>query len=213
MRLVGVALVFFMIGVGSTVSADEAAGRRHWEKGKALYARGKFVEAAKAFEAGYVQAPRSAFLLNIGHAYRRAGELTKARTAYEQLLRLDPTYAGRAEIQHTIKSIDDALQAPAQPPRPETPAAEPSPEPVPVLVDPTPSPKLDIPEPAAPAANPFITATASSPDEPESPSLFRRPWFWVVVGTVVAGGVTAALLATRPGSASSCPGTACFKER
>jgi hypothetical protein len=35
-------------------------------------------------------------------------------------------------------------------------------------------------------------------DPPTKKSIVQRPWFWVVSGVVVAGGVTGAILATRP---------------
>jgi hypothetical protein len=38
--------------------------------------------------------------------------------------------------------------------------------------------------------------------DPPSVSVVQRPWFWVVVGVVVAGGVTAAVVATRPRTAN-----------
>ncbi len=34
--------------------------------------------------------------------------------------------------------------------------------------------------------------------DPPTRSIVQRPWFWVVTGVVVAGGVTTAILATRP---------------
>src|SRR4051794_18541444 len=91
--------------------ADEAEGKKHWKAGQDLYAQKRFLEAAHEFEAGYAVAPRPLFLMNIGHAYRRANELVRAKTAYETLLRLQPDLPQRAEVEGYIKSIDDALQA------------------------------------------------------------------------------------------------------
>ena len=70
---------------------------RHWDRGQELYKQGRFLEAAREFEAGYQVAPRSLFLLNIGHSYRRAQELRKAKAAYETLLKIDPTSAAPAD--------------------------------------------------------------------------------------------------------------------
>lgn len=42
----------------------------------------------------------------------------------------------------------------------------------------------------------------------EAPTVFERWWFWAIVGAVVAGGVTAALVATHdPGTEAPIPGT------
>jgi len=38
------------------------------------------------------------------------------------------------------------------------------------------------------------------PPEAESRSVFRSPWFWVVTSVVVAGGITAGVMLTRPDS-------------
>src|SRR5205823_2680481 len=159
----------------------------------------------KELEAGYAAAPRPLFLLNIGHAYRRAQELAKAKEAYEKLLALQPDLPQRAEVEGYVKSIDDALQlaepSPADgaagrsPPRPAVmpPTAS---GPAPLLLDPgagaTPAAAL----PPVPAA--AVAQTSAEGPRGESGSVVRRPWFWVIVGAVVAGGVAAAIIAARP---------------
>ena len=53
----------------------EALARRHFTRGKQLFDEHKYREAADEFEAGYAVAAKPGFLLNIGHSYRRAGDL------------------------------------------------------------------------------------------------------------------------------------------
>jgi hypothetical protein len=203
--------------------ADEAEGRRRFRKGSELYEKGRYLDAAREFEAGYATEPRPLFLLNIGHAYRRANELVKAKTAYQKLLKLQPDFEKRVEVEGYIKSIDDALQAgdaDVAKPTPANPAAAPPPPPPPptlTLVDPNSiaasTPRAAPPPAPEPAAShPSIVETAPPPsDEPAaSESVLRKPWFWVVVGAVVAGGIAAAVIVSRP--SSSCPGTLCIKE-
>ena len=97
---------------------------------------GRFLEAAREFEAGYAAAPRTAFLLNIGHCYRRAGQLEKAKSYYKKLLETDPGFAQRGEVEEHIRNIDDALSVPQVPaPKPE---AKPLPAPRPELQQITP---------------------------------------------------------------------------
>jgi hypothetical protein len=200
--------------------ADEAEGKRHWKQGQELYAQKRFLEAAHEFEAGYAVAPRPLFLMNIGHAYRRANELGKAKTAYETLLRLQPDLPQRAEVEGYIKSINDALQAgegtvPDQPARPTPPRPSlPTPIPAaPVVVRPVTVPR-PIPPPVEEAPSPPVYVEAREPVRAERPSeptsVFRKPWFWVVTGALVAGGVAVAVIASRP--SSSCPGTICIRE-
>ena len=76
---------------------DEAAGKRHYKRGDELFKQGKYLDAAHEFEAGFAVAPRPLFLLNIGHSYRKAQELRRARVAYEDFLKADPTTSFRAD--------------------------------------------------------------------------------------------------------------------
>jgi hypothetical protein len=96
---------------------------------------------------------------------------------------------------------------PAVPPAPfpGTPAASvpapPPAAPVPPLPTPTPTPA---PEPVAAPAQPAgvdLTAAATPPEEPTP--IFKTWWFWTGVGAVVvAGAVTAVVLASRGGGTS-----------
>lgn len=219
------------LAVGATLAsssvawADEAEGRRRWSRGRELYEKGRYVEAAREFEAGYAAAPRPLFLLNIGHAYRRAQELVKAKSAYQQLLRLQPDYPQRAEVEGYIKSIDDVLQAAeagteASAARPPSASARPAPPPAPApsltLVDPSSAPPPPKPMPSTfaeePLGNPALVGRPAPADEPPAGSVLRKPWFWVVVGAVVAGGIATAVIVARPGSPCPAPATACFRE-
>lgn len=227
-RFVAVGLFLAALAAAPRARADEAEGRRHWKRGSELYDKQRYVEAAKEFEAGYAAAPRPLFLLNIGHAYRRANELARAKDAYQKLLTLQPDFERRAEVEGYIKSIDDALQAgesareaPARPAAANKEAPPPPPPPpAPALVLVAPNtvamaatrPAPPVPPPPA-ADHPSIIENAAPPadEAASSESIFRKPWFWVVVGAVVAGGVATAVIVTRPSSA--CPGTICITEK
>jgi hypothetical protein len=206
-------LLFASLLVSSVVRAqgDEAEGRRRWKQGQELYQKGRYLDAAREFEAGYAIAPRPLFLLNIGHAYRRAQELVKAKAAYEKLLQLQPDLPQRAEVEGYIKSIDDALQVVVEPatvaPAPAPATTPPAPA-IPALVDP--GAAAAVPAPAAPM--PALTASPPPPIEPgrSSGSVLTKPWFWVIVGAVVAGGVAAGVIALRP--STSCQATSCIRE-
>lgn len=193
--------------------ADEAEGRRRWKAGQELYAQKRYLEAAREFEAGYAVAPRPLFLMNIGHAYRRANELNKAKSAYESLLRLQPDLAQRAELEGYIKSIDDALQAGEttipEPLRPmPTPAAPSAPPPRETVV--TLPPLAPMAGTVDPAPVPAYVDARDGAEPAPSGSIFKKPWFWVIAGAVVAGGVAVAIIASRP--STSCPGTLCIRE-
>jgi hypothetical protein len=211
-----VALLLFasvLVTSAARAEGDEAEGRRRWRQGQELYQKGHYLEAAREFEAGYAVAPRPLFLLNIGHAYRRAQELVKARAAYEKLLQLQPDLPQRAEVEGYIKSIDDALQVVVEPatlaPAPAPTTAPPAPAPsIPALVDPGAAAAVAVPM----APMPALSASSPPPVDAgrSSGSVLTRPWFWVIVGAVVAGGVAAGVIALRPSTA--CPATSCIRE-
>jgi hypothetical protein len=237
MRQICAATVMFLVvalAAGSaSAQGDEAEGRRRWKHGQDLYDQGRYLDAAHEFESGYAIAPRPLFYLSIGHAYRKAHELGKAKAAYEKLLTLQPDFPGRAEVEGYIKSINDALQAgeaPVTPARQEVvvPRSTPGPDVAPSSL-PAPPPPADL---GSSAASPYgvLAATTGGPPMPSaaapppaiidtrpdggadsrSESVVHKPWFWVIVGAVVAGGVAAVVIAAHP--SSSCPGTICIRE-
>jgi hypothetical protein len=186
---------------GPAGGPDEAAGRKHFEKGQELYTKNRFLEAAKEFEAGYQALPRSAFLLNVGHSYRRAYELRKAKAAYELMLRVDPTTPHRALVEDLIRTIDDALITQDTPP--VSPPGVSSPPPV---SPPLPTPPTAASNPPLDLTPPVLAETAPPPIE--SRSVFRSPWFWGAVGAVlVTGTVTTVVLLNR---SNGCRAQDCF---
>lgn len=218
-----VAACVVMFASSVPARGDEAAGRKHWNRGRDLYEKGRYREAAREFEAGYATAPRPLFLLNLGHAYRRAQEMFKAKSAYQRLLRVYPEFPQREEVQGYIASIDDALAAaeteadagtlkarPRGPPAARAPAL--------TLVDPTLAPpRARAAIPPSPRSAPVVVQHSVAPaadtpaDPPASRSVFRSPWFWVVTAVLVAGGVAAGVVFTQPKSA--CPErSVCFSE-
>jgi tetratricopeptide (TPR) repeat protein len=197
------------------LAEDEAAGRRHWDRGQELYKLGRYLEAAREFEAGYQVAPRSNFLLNVGHSYRRAQELRRAKTAYETFLKIDPSSAHRPMVEDLIRTIDDALSAQSEPPvtpppRSGTPATAPTPPAPPPLITGPPPPA---PLPTTPAVDltpvPNVIQLDPGPAESSS-SIFRSPWFWGAVGAVLVAGVAGTVYGLSRGS--SCSADRCFSE-
>ncbi|HEY0714479.1 MAG TPA: tetratricopeptide repeat protein, partial [Polyangia bacterium] len=204
---VAAALVLGQIPGGSaTPSAEnEAVGRRHYKRGDELFKAGRFLEAAKEFEAGFAAAPRPLFLLNIGHSYRKGQELRRARQAYEEYLKADPSTPFRADVEDLIKGIDDALSASSlpgvPPPAPASPVAPPPTLPSAA----TPSP-IDLPRPVLIDVEPAPSPPAESGTRP----LLKNPWFWGAVGVVVAAGVAGTVYGvTRP---PSCKVLRCLRE-
>jgi Tfp pilus assembly protein PilF len=97
----------------------EAEARKRFRRGTKLFDEGKFREAAHEFESGYAVLPRTGFLLNIGHSYRRSGDLKKAKRYYEMFLQQETeSPRQRAEAAEYVRLVDEQLaeQAGDEPP-------------------------------------------------------------------------------------------------
>lgn len=181
-----------LAGHARAAAADDEAeseARRRFRRGTKLFDDGKFREAAHEFESGYAVMPRTGFLMNIAHSYRRAGDLKKAKRYYELFLQRETeSPLQRAEATEYIKLVDEQLaeQSSDEPPA-ITPAAPPSKE------------KL------APRAPPVDNAGLASISNAELEKLCRAqpektpvvPWVVAGLAAVVAAGLAAALIITN----------------
>lgn len=88
-----------------------AQARVHFEAGNDQYAAGRYLEAIKSFQAGYALVPRPNFLVNIGQAYRKLGNLTRAKEAYVAYLRALPENSPlRDQALQVLAEIEVQLQ-------------------------------------------------------------------------------------------------------
>ena len=157
-------------------SAATQRARRHFLAGKRAFEAKRYAVALKEFEAGYAIEPRPGFLLNMGHAARRMGELRRARDYYLKFLESDPPAVDRRSTIALVVEIDRQL-ASAQPA-----GSHASVTPEPAVVPPprvTPPPLVEtaavvapaeaVPAPSPPA--PSITSAAVSREDrlPEPP--------------------------------------------
>jgi Tfp pilus assembly protein PilF len=194
-----------LLSLGSSARAEDAeAGRRYFKKGQELLQQNDYRGAVKAFEAGYAAAPRVGFLLNIGNCYRKLGELGKAREHYWRFLDAAPKdHPSRPAVMDYLKqmeqieadgvSVDSAAARAAAAPAPATePHAFRSPSAVP--------PALAARPPEAPSAG--LSVVDVRPVE-EKPPVYKRWWFWTLVGGAVAAGAATYVL-TRPAAAAPC---------
>jgi len=141
----------------SNVTTQRA--RRHFLAGKRAFEAKRYAAALKEFEAGYAIDPRPGFLLNMGHASRRMGELRRAREFYLKFLESDPPASERRSTIALVVDIDRQLaEAPtsgkhasaAPAPAPMTPPPAAPPPAVEVAAVPVPVPVETLPAPAPP---------------------------------------------------------------
>jgi len=168
--------------------ADQAAAaqaREYFERGEAFFKLEKYKEALEQYEQGYLAKADASFLYNIAQCHRLMGDKPAALRFYKRFLNEATHVPNRPIVEQHIKELESSL-------------ADEAPMPAPPPPDPLPS----APEPAttAPAlmAQP---APAPGPARDQQP-LYKKWWFWTIVGAVAVGGGVAAYLGTR--SSSSC---------
>jgi tetratricopeptide (TPR) repeat protein len=101
--------------------------RRYFASGNEHYAAGRYHEAIRHFQAGYALVPRPNFLVNLGQAYRKVGDLARAKEAYVSYVRALPLDSPlRDQALQVLAEIEVQLQER----RPEPSASVPAPTPV-----------------------------------------------------------------------------------
>ena len=117
--ILGLVLALGALGVPQRVdaaprnssSASTQRARRHFLQGKRAFEAGRYSVALKEFEVGYAIVPRPGFLLNMGHAARRMGDLRRARDYYLRYLESGPPALERRSTIALVVDIDRQLAA------------------------------------------------------------------------------------------------------
>ncbi len=149
-------------------TATTQRARRHFLAGKRAFEAKRYAAALKEFEAGYAIDPRPGFLLNMGHASRRMGELRRAREFYLKFLESDPPASERRSTIALVVDIDRQLaEAP-------TSGRHASAAPAPV----TPPPAVEVgavPAPVEPLPAPAPVVVAEEKQEAPAEAPLPRP--------------------------------------
>ena len=139
-------------------SADDP--KSLFERGSALYALGRYAEAAPLFERAFEIKPDPALLYNAAQAYRLMGDKPRALTLYQNYFRLyGDQIPNRDEVAHQIDQLKEAIAGDE--------ASKTAP--------PTGT------QPLSTSGTPAATTLTATPPPPSKP-LIKRPWFWVAVG-------------------------------
>jgi len=163
--------------------ADQAAAekaREYFERGEAFFKLEKYKEALEQYEQGYLAKSDASFLYNIAQCHRLMGDKQTALRFYRRFLNEATRVPNRPIVEQHISELEAAL------------AAEPPPPPAPLPAAPPPA--------AEPA--PLLTAEPTPPSQHGAQPIYKKWWFWTIVGAVAVGGGLGAYLATR--SSSSC---------
>jgi tetratricopeptide (TPR) repeat protein len=98
--------------------ADERKARalEVFQRSLALYKDGDYRRSIELLETAYAVYPEPVLLFNLGRAYEKLGETSKAVDEYERYLGADPAAPDRADIEQRIEVLRQGLHAPAPPP-------------------------------------------------------------------------------------------------
>jgi hypothetical protein len=196
--------------------ADAAKSRAHFDKGRAYFQISEYRKALEEFKAAHIEKPDPAYLYNIAECHRHLGETAEAAVFYRRFLGLTaPDNQARGSATKYLAEMESPAAAPAPPASAGAPpgaaatppAGKPGAPPAPPIVTPPastappplapepqaePQPQPAPPPPPAPPAAAGAAAVAVAPagtqaERSGSPPVYKRGWFYVVVGVVVVG--------------------------
>ncbi len=161
----------------------------HYQQALAQYDAGRYDDALVGFQAAYARRQMPWLLINIGRTVQRLGRPQEAINYYERYKKAEPNIDAEAEGRIN-KFIEQARALLEQTPEQQN--------------LPTPPPPNPTPEPTVAAAPPPINLNPVPPpaDQPASKPVYKKWWFWTIVGVVVAGGVAGAVAGVALGQKS-----------
>ena len=178
---------------GSAVAAKPAALRKakqYYKTGKAAFELGRFDEALQSYEKAYELAALPGLLFNIGQCYRNLGHLEKAIFSFRLYLRKLPDAPNRAAVETLIAELEAKIERRrAERQRQRRLEAERQRQ-----------LQLRLQREAAERRNRLVQPPPQVPDE--TPPLYRRWWFWTLVGVAVAGGAAGVYFGTQASKTS-----------
>lgn len=168
------------------------------ESATKAYQAGDYTKAATDYFAAYERKPLAALLFNVAQSHRKAGKYQEALTLYERFLKEDPksTLAPEAEAHATaMRAQIEAAKSSAERESAERLAKQRTEEAEALA---------HMHEAERKKAEATLLLLASKKAEQSKP-VYKKAWFWVVIGGVVAAGVatTVAVVLTRPQDPSS----------
>ena len=183
------------------LAADESV-QAHLGRATAATNLGNYADAAKEYEAAYMQTSDPNLLVEVGRTWQLAGDRQKALTAFRSYVRVAPSGEHRALCEAKIRELEaQPMAAPVPGAVPPPTVAYPPPSPPPPMPAPAPMALLPPPpsyraQPAPAPATTFATCESRPPAAGEGPVYHRWP-FWIVVGTVVVAGTAVAIWYAR----------------
>jgi len=168
-----------VLAPGEARADNMTAARAQYQRGVAAQERGKFKEAAIAYEAAYLLAPDTALLWNAAHAHRLAGNKRRALLLFRSYARQSTD--ARNEAQPFINQLKVAIEAEAKA-RAAMAAAAPA---APTTTANSATTPATASPPAATTTAPVATETAAAP-APAEPAVTPVPPSYAPAAPVAA---------------------------
>ena len=176
-RLIAACLLLLALVGGPARGETPAEATRLYQQGALAYRLGHFAQALARFRAALKLTERPSLLFNIAQCHRQLGERRQAIFYYRLYLseseRLQPGAAVpfAAEVLGHLRRLEEA-------------------------------PPLTRPALARPALSRSALVTTPPTAPPQSstrtPPLYRRWWFWTLIGAAVVGATTGTIVALQP---------------
>ena len=177
-------LIVLAVATMSSRAIAEVDGREM--RAREAFAAGRYQEALDGFVKLYAEKLHPNYLRNIGRCYQNLGDPDKAISSFREYLRKAKAVGSeeRKEVEGYIKEMEDlkrqreAATVVVPPPPPPLTGHDPEPLPPPALEPP-------------PPRQPVLTLKQPPPSEPvqEEAPLYKKWWFWTLIGGVVVGGI------------------------
>jgi tetratricopeptide (TPR) repeat protein len=183
-------LIVLAMAAGSSRAMAEVDGREM--RAREAFGAGRYQEALDGFVKLYAEKLHPNYLRNIGRCYQNLGDPDKAISSFREYLRKAKAVGGeeRKEVEGYIKEMEDLKR------QREAAAVAPPPP----LQPPTTAPAttaLPAAEPPPPPRQPSLTLTqpAAEPAREEEAPVYKKWWFWTLIGGAVVGGIGVAAAA------------------
>lgn len=157
----------------------QAAAKEHFARGETFFGEQRYAEAAEQYKAAYKAWPLDGFLFNIAQCERNLGHTDSAIDYFERYLKSPKAAQHRTAVEKLLAELREKQAA-------EAAAAAPAPTPV------SPEPSTPVPSVTTDSDSPPLGA-APAPAPASDKPLYKKPWFWAVIGggVVVVGGAIA----------------------
>jgi hypothetical protein len=159
---------------------NDAVCRGHYEQAVKQFESGRYELALGSFQAAYQRRQMPWLLINLGRTLHRLGRPREALAYYDRFrqaeARPDAETAARLEkYTAQAKTLVDTAGAPLSPGSDDDPKGE-------VGTLPAQGPSSTPTATAAPATTTAAIAATPAPAAASSPPIYKKPWFWAIVG-------------------------------